>query len=292
MSLFRALATLALAASATVLPASAHAQLFTFQDNSVGYRYSPFFKEPNIRSPRNPNGTRISKNIVTLTHVDSWRYGSNFVNLDYLKSSNADPAHKSFSGAQELYFIYRGQLSPNKIFGLNAFPAGPIRDITFEVGFDRNTKNTRFGPQKWLWVVGPNIQFNVPGFLNVGLHYAQERNHNGIVGRYITFEPTFEVEVTYQFPLASLVGGAPLRLEGFTNFISPKGKDAFGRETSFEVLSQTRLTLDLGQVVFQKPKILDFSLGFQYWYNKFGNDHNKTKGAIETAPFFATRIHF
>lgn len=289
MTLSRTLTACAVAASAA-LSVPAHAQIFTFQDTSIGYRYSPFFKEPNIRNPRNPNGTPIGKNIVTLTHVNTWKYGSNFLNLDYLRSDHDDPANKSQSGAEELYFIYRGQLSPNKIFGLNAFPAGPIRDITFEAGFDRSTKNTRFAPQKWLWVVGPNIQFDVPGFLNVGLHYAQERNHNGIVGRYITFDPTFEVEITYQFPLPFT--GMPLRLEGFTNVITPKGKDAFGRETDFELLSQTRLTLDLGQVLFQKAKFLDFSLGFQYWYNKFGNDHTKTKGAIETAPFFATRVHF
>lgn len=290
MTLSRALAACALAAAAAALPAPARAQLFTFQDNSVGFRYSPFFKEPNVRNPRNPNGTPIGKYIFTLTHVDTWQYGSNFVNLDILKSDSDDPANKSRDGAVELYFIYRGQLSPNKIFGLNAFPAGPIRDITFEAGFDRSTKNTRFGPQKWLWVVGPNIQFNVPGFLNVGLHYAQEQNHNGIVGRDITFDPTFEVEITYQFPLPFT--RLPLRLEGFTNVITPKGKDAFGRETDFELLSQTRLTLDLGQVLFQKARFLDFSLGFQYWYNKFGNDHTKTRGAIETAPFFATRVHF
>lgn len=70
MSLFHTSAALALAASAAALPVSARAQIFTFQDNSIVYRYSPFFKEPNICNLRNPNGTSISKNIVTLTHVD------------------------------------------------------------------------------------------------------------------------------------------------------------------------------------------------------------------------------
>ena len=287
---FRALAACALAASTAMLPASARAQLFTFQDNSVGYRYGTQFKEPGVRDRANPNGSPISKNIVTLSHVDSWQYGSNFLNLDYLKSDGRDPANKTRDGAEELYLIYRGQLSPNKILGLNAFPAGPLRDVTFEAGFDRNTKNTAFGSQKWLWVVGPNFQFNVPGFLNLGVHYAQEHNHNGIVGRYITFDPTLELEAVFQFPLDFT--RVPLRLEGFANFITPKGKDAFGRQTDIELLSQTRLTLDLGQVVLQKPKVLDVSVGFQYWYNKFGNDHTKTKGAIETAPFVATRVHF
>lgn len=271
-------------------PPTAPARWFSFQDNSIGYRFGTEFKEPAIRDPSNPNGTPITKNIVTLSHVDAWRYGSNFLNLDILKSDRADPANKTSTGAVELYFIYRGQLSPDEVFKTKLFPYGPIRDITFEAGFDRNTKNTKFGSQKWLAVAGPNIHFNVPGFLNVGLHYAQEWNHNGIVGKYIQFDPTFEVEAVYSFPLDFI--GAPLRLEGFANLITPKGRDAFGNQTQLELLSQTRLTLDLGQAVFQKPKFLDFSLGFQYWYNKFGNDHTRVKGSIETAPFFATRVHF
>ena len=268
----------------------APARWFTFQDNSIGYRFGTEFKEPAIRDPSNPNGTPITKSIVTLTHADAWKYGSNFLNLDILKSDRSDPANKTSTGAVELYFIYRGQLSPDEIFKTKLFPFGPIRDITFEAGFDRNTKNTTFGSQKWLAVAGPNIHFNVPGFLNVGLHYAQEWNHNGIVGRYIQFDPTFEIEAVYSFPLD--VTGLPLRLEGFGNLITPKGRDAFGVQTQLEVLAQTRLTLDLGQVVFRKPRFLDFSLGFQYWFNKFGNDHTKTKGSIEKAPFFATRVHF
>ena len=279
-----------LALGALVCPVAAHADLFEFQDNSVGYRYGPIFQEPGVRDRASPNGKNISKNIVNLSHVDRWRYGSNFLNLDYLKSSNADPANKSGDGAQELYFIYRGQLSPNKMFKLNAFPAGPIRDVTFEAGFDHSTKNTNFGAYKWLAVAGPNIQFNVPGFLNVGLHYAQEWNHNGVVGRYQTFNPTFELEAVYLFPLAFT--GLPLRIEGFTNLVTPKGKDLFNRETKVEILSQTRLTLDLGKVAFNKAAFLDLSVGFQYWFNKFGNDHTKVPGSIETAPFIATRVHF
>jgi len=149
---------------------------FTFQDNSIGYRFGTEFKEPAIRDPSHPNGTPITKSIVTLSHADAWKYGSNFLNLDILKSDGADPANKTSTGAVELYFIYRGQLSPDEIFKTKLFPYGPIRDVTFEAGFDRNTKNTQFGSQKWLAVAGPNIHFNVPGFLNVGLHYTSCHN--------------------------------------------------------------------------------------------------------------------
>ena len=277
-------------APAVQLQAPPPPKFFLFSDTSIGYRFSTEFKEPAIRNPNNPNGTPITKNIVSITHADAWKYGSNFLNLDYLRSDHNDPANKTRDGAEELYFVYRGQLSPDEIFATKLFPTGLIRDITFEAGFDRNTKNTKFASQKWLVVAGPNIHFNVPGFLNVGLHYAQEWNHNGVVGKYTQFDPTFEMEAVYSFPLAFTK--LPLRIEGFTNLVTPKGRDLFGVKTQLEILSQTRLTLDVGAVAFDKPNFLDLSIGFQYWYNKFGNDHTKTKGSIENAPFVATRIHF
>lgn len=132
--------------------APAAPSFFLSQDNSIGYRVGTEFKESAIRNPANPNGTPITKHIVTLTHVDAWKYGSNFLNLDILKSDHSDPANKTSTGAVELYFIYRGQLSPDAIFGTKVFPSGPIRDITFEAGFDRNTKNTKFGGRSgWSW---------------------------------------------------------------------------------------------------------------------------------------------
>lgn len=266
------------------------AQLFTFQDNSIGYRWQPLSREPAVRLPSQPRGADINKNILTFTHVDSYRYGSNFINLDILKSDRPDVDRERQNGAWEFYFIYRGQLSPNAIFNTKAFTFGPVRDITFEAGFDHNTKNTAFGPYKWLVVAGPNIHFNVPGFLNLGVHYAQEWNHNGIVGRGVQFDPTLELELVYQIPLAFT--GLPLRFEGFTNYITPKGRDAAGRKTQEELLSQNRLTLDLGAVAFNRPKLLDVSVGYQLWYNKFGNDHTRVPGAFEHTPFLATRVHF
>lgn len=263
---------------------------FTFSDNSIGYRWQPLSREPAVRQPNAPRGADINKNIINLSHVDSWGYGSNFLNLDILKSDKPDLDSERQNGAWEFYFIYRGQLSPNAISNTKATTFGPIREINFEAGFDHNTKNTAFGPYKWLAVAGPNIHFDVPGFLNLGIHYAQEWNHNGIVGRGVQFDPTLELEAVYQFPLDFT--GVPLRFEGFTNYITPKGRDAFGNKTQEEILSQNRVTLDLGALAFNKPRFLEVSAGFQFWYNKFGNDHTRVPGSVERTPFLATRVHF
>jgi hypothetical protein len=51
-------------------------------------------------------------------------------------------------------------------------------------------------------------------------------------------------------------------------------------ESKTEVWEDNRLTLDDGQVFWGKPGIWESYVGYRYWYNKFGTDHN--------APLFST----
>ncbi len=65
---------------------------------------------------------------------------------------------------------------------------------------------------------------------------------------------------------------------GGGGFLSPATclRDA---ETKTEVFEDARLTLDTSKVFWGKPGIWDTYVGYRYWYNKFGTDHN--------APLFA-----
>jgi hypothetical protein len=45
-------------------------------------------------------------------------------------------------------------------------------------------------------------------------------------------------------------------------------------ETKVEVFEDARLTLDTSKVFWSKPGIWDTYIGWRYWYNKFGTDHN------------------
>jgi hypothetical protein len=45
-------------------------------------------------------------------------------------------------------------------------------------------------------------------------------------------------------------------------------------ETKTEVFEDARLTLDASKVFWGKPGIWDTYVGYRYWYNKFGTDHN------------------
>jgi hypothetical protein len=91
-------------------------------------------------------------------------------------------------------------------------------------------------------------------------------------------------------------------------FLSPATclRDA---ETKTEVFEDARLTLDASKVFWGKPGIWDTYVGFRYWYNKFGTDHNAPLfagsataggggpfgapgGSIESTAYVGTTYHF
>jgi hypothetical protein len=262
-----------------------------FSDTSIGYTFGPSFAEPAVSSRNYPRGLEIQKNILNVRHVDGGTLWSNFLNIDILISNGRDPANNSAHGAVEMYGIYRGDLSLNTLTHSQMFAINPIiRDVSIGVGLDLNTKNTSFAPAKSLITFGPEIQFNVPGFLNVAFQLAHEWNNNGIVHRNVNFNPTWEIEAVWMTPLTFT--GLPLRFEGFLNVVGPKGRDGFNARTRTELLTEPRLTLDVGALVYDRPNRVDVSLGVQYWVNKFGNDHHYVPGSIALTPLLSLRYHF
>jgi nucleoside-specific outer membrane channel protein Tsx len=275
---------LIVAAAMVVAAVQAHAQ-GNFSDNSVGLRDGA-----TISNPGGEKGSRnVNKIILNIGHFDVWDYGSNFFNVDFLFSNANEPANNSPGGSTEVYALYRGQLSPDKIFGLNT-KFGPIQAINFEAGGDIETENTQFAPHKKLLVAGPNFHIDVPaGFLNIGVHISKEWNNNGIVGRTVNFSAAPEFEFVWLFPMAFT--SLPMDFRGFANVVLPKGKDGFGNHTYTEILSRPQLQLDVGKMLFNRPHVPDLYLALELWLHKFGNGSN-VSGSTEVAPEIGIEVHF
>ena len=278
---------------------------FAFSDTQVYFTYKPYGREPGVAEPA-PNqnaGTNIKKYIFGLTHFDVWQYGTNFFNVEFLQSSYKDPpagaAAAAYTGAVEVYSLYRGTISGNAVTGTKAFSFGPVKDISLGFGVDANTKNTSFGSDKKLVVVGPRIDFDVPGVLGVQFNLAHEWNHNGFTGKAVSFRVAPEIEVVYAQPLTFT--GLPLSVAGFANFVLPKGRDGFGNSTKIEINSETKLVLDAGKLLGYQPGVFDLFVGYKYWLNKFGNDSQlrataypyllSNPGSVESTVFAGAAWH-
>lgn len=70
--------------SVLILFSAPPAIALNWSDNSINWRYGDKFREPF-------NSRNIAKNIVSLTHVDAYQYGGNFLNIDMLMSDSNEP---------------------------------------------------------------------------------------------------------------------------------------------------------------------------------------------------------
>ena len=267
--------------------APAPAPYFLFADTTISYRFETRANEPGLAD-------NVQKNVVSLTHFDVTKWGTNFVNIDFLKSNHFDAAKgTNADGAFEVYGLYRGTVSGNYIAGSKALSVGPVKDVSLAFGGDLNTKNTTFAPRKRLVVGGVQFDFDVPGVLNVAVLAGKEWNHCGASFCTATHDPEFKtnahIEVNYMQPLAFT--GLPLKFSGFTNFVTPKGKDGTGAQTKTEILSDNRLTLDAGKLVGYQANKIDTFVGFRHWRNKFGNNSKTTAGSIENQIYVGVAYH-
>lgn len=262
------------------------AQAADWSDSWIQYRVGNKFHEPN-------NQLDVKKNVVQLGYASGYKYGSNFFTVDALHSDDADPAQGGDSGATEIYMVYRHQLHLGKILEKDlAF--GPVKDIGLTAGFDLNTKDTAVAPRKRLLVAGPTLKFDVPGFLDVSLMAAKEQNHNAFGSQEKTrdFDTQALLNVSWGIPFT--LGAVPLKFSGYLNYLSGKGKDYNGRETSPETTSRSYLMADVGQMTMGRKNLFLMGIGFEYWRNKFGNnDNTASRGNLTTrAPMLVTEFHF
>jgi nucleoside-specific outer membrane channel protein Tsx len=296
-----ALGLIALAA----LPVSAA----DWSDTSFQYRNGSNFQEP-------ANPDKLKKDIFNLTHVSGYSLGGNFFSVDMLTSERKDHANTagSFSGAgsqgaHEVYVAYRHDLNLAKVFGTK-IDFGPVRGMSFTAGFDYAAKNTTFAPAVYKILAGPTFNFKVPGFLNVGVLYYKEKNHNAYGaskvpqggGLDVSFDPTYQVAAAWGIPIA--LGQVNTSVKGFATYTGSKGKDGSAVETKPETLARIYWMADISPLLGCKKGVWQIGPGFEYWDNKFGDPTyataadaaaSGTGGGVNpktTGLMFAIEVHF
>ena len=229
-----------------------------FATTALGYRYAPSGSEPGVSS-------KVSKNILTFTHFSVDKLGTNFFTIDLLKSSSVDPANGGGGGAQEWYGLYQRDFSINALSG-HTGGYGFAKDLKLSARVDAGTKNTTFAPAPRKLRLGMAAAMPVSaGFWDVGVQAYKESNHNGIVGRSVSFKVAPALVSAWAIPVSGVGTFA-----GFLDVIGPKGKDGFGAETKTEVLMRAKFMFDI-----MGPKSgLTAGVGIEYWGNKFGCDNS------------------
>lgn len=280
------IALVALAAAAVGVQAA------DWSDTSINFRRGQKYAEPF-------NTNDITKNIIGLNHVSGYKYGSNFFNADLLLSDNKDPAHNgSKTGAHEVYVVYRNTVDFEKVSG-KSFKTTGVRGLGFTGGFDFNTKtDAGYNSKKEMLVLGPTVMLDVPaGFLNVSLLQLWESNApystftNSGKERY-HYDPHPMLTAAWSIPFS--VASVPLEFAGYANYITAKGKNESGGDTAAETNIDMQVMYDMSNAIGAKPKTFKVGAEYQYWKNKFGNDHTGAagKGAFAKTPMVRAEYHF
>ena len=160
-----------------------------------------------------------------------------------------------------------------------------MRDASLYFGGDLSTKNTAFAPRVRKWLVGPALNFDVPGFWDLAVVARGEHNHNGIVGKNVRFDTTWGVSTAWLIKVPAARG----RFTGYFDVIGPKGKDGFGDETKTELHGNAYFLVDVGSF-FDKQDTVFAGVGYEYWKNKFGANP-PTPGTQQSTPMIAVEFH-
>jgi len=266
------------------------APFFFVNDNSVSYHYE--------FTATNPGAGQTPKHVLSYTHFDVWAYGTNFINIDWLKATNAKtppfgtPAapcdRTAFTGGAsgcdgytEIYGFFRSTYGWNQLFNTKAFSVGPLTNISFMIGADLNTDNTTLGSAKRSIEGGVQFNFATPykGFLNAGVVAYKEWQNDGFAALFgtnpsgkVDFKTTWGFEMLWSQPLGFLPPSIPLTYVAIVGMHGPKGAGepgAASRKT--EYFTQQTLSWDVGSY-FYKPGFFSVWGGYRWWKNKFGID--------------------
>jgi hypothetical protein len=274
-------------ASAADLPVKVKAKpvpdlpFFLVIDDRVTFSYIGTGTDPGVFSAK-PGNTgwngNTAKSVYSFTHFDVWAYGTNFINIDWLKAvGSRTPTATGTEGYTEIYGFFRSTFGFNEVFGTKAFSYGPLTNVSLMVGADLNTDNTGLGSAKRSIEAGIQFSFATPykGFLNLTPTIYKEWQHDGfappVTDGSVSFNTTWGFEYLWVQPLA--FQPLPLTFKAFGTVHGPKGLGepaAVGLVRGVEWFAQENLELDAGKLMGYRPGMYSVWAGYRYWVNKFG----------------------
>lgn len=243
------------------------------------------------------------------------------------------------TGSREFFGFWTGTLGGNELSHSQAFSNFFTKDVSLMLNLTGNTQNNFLAPELAQVAPGVQLTLNLPGVVAVGIAPMKEWNHNSfdacgpttfgvafaapcIGGGQFSgnrdFEWTWKIFTYVSEPLTFLpsADAFPLTFVNILNVTGPKGTGisnanclalgCFGaagafnnNETKTEVFEDARLTLDTSKVLWGKPGIWDTYVGYRYWLNKFGTNHNAAlfamiapETSVESTVYVGMTYHF
>lgn len=226
-----------------------HAGSAEWSSTNIQYLYGDTYQSISFDPVKNKLvGTDDSRSVVTIEHVNGWKFGDNFLFVDITNPDRADSA-----ASTSLYGEFSPRLSLSKITGAN-LEMGIIKDVLI-------TTTTEMGDgfHNYLYGIAVDLAIpNVPVF-QINYYKRNEVEADTDLGSQIT--------LVWLYPFN--IGAAAFSFEGFLDYAYDLESDT--NDAQDNIIAGPRLLLDVGKA-FGAPGTLQAGVEHQIWRNKFGLD--------------------
>ncbi len=210
----------------------------TFSSTNIQYLYGTDYKLGDE-----------SRSIVTVEHVNAWKYGDNFFFTDI-----TNPTRTSKATPTAFYGEFSPRLSLSALAG-NSLATGIIKDVLISTTLEA-------GGGFHNYLAGFAVDLNVLPVAQINYYVRKEIGNNTETGSQLTF--------VWLAPFS--IGSISMAFEGFLDY-------AWGNKPKENnIVAGPRLLVDIGNFM-GAPGALQAGIEYQYWKNKFG-----IKGVDENAP--------
>ncbi|MES2261956.1 MAG: hypothetical protein V4724_25835 [Pseudomonadota bacterium] len=234
----------------------------------VDYRYGARYNDNGANA-----GPRIEKHLLQVQNNSGFSLGRSYF---FLLMSKADGADK-YSG--DLYSEGQATFSLSKLSG-QKLAAGPLLDVGLTGGYNFGARNSAFGPNARVLLLGPTLDLGLPGFNIVSLDllaYHDTGRYGGFGGGRLCGQAATTYQITPFWQSGFTLAGARFVFDGYADFIGAHGNCAR------QALTETQLRVDIGDFWGVRDKFYA-GVEVQHWRNKFG-----TRGVRETVPQLVLR---
>lgn len=201
-----------------------------------------------------------SRTLLTIEHVDGWRYGENFFFVELIDREDT---------STEVYGEFYPRLSWSKLTGQTAF-LPLFKDFSLVAGINAGNLPKQ-DPYK-AYLLGAGISFDVPymDFLTLDIQAFKADDVR-----------TTGIQITPVWSMPFHVGTLHFLFKGYAEWQSER---ATGGSSS--LLTQPQLLIDVGRLLGHNNKIYA-GIEYHYWHNKFG-----IRGLSEKVPQAMMMINF
>jgi len=208
--------------------------------------------------------------ILTLQHASGWKYGDNFLFIDWLHASDSNTFNDN-----NFYGEFYSNFSLGRLTGRD-WSIGPIKDVGLVLGINMARDNNVIK-----YLPGVRFDLDLAGFKFAKLlvtAYLDDNDGPQSNPKNAPIEDdSWLVDFAWAYPFK--LGSTSWSFEGHAEYIHQRDNE-FGSTVHSWLLAQPQLRFDLGKQLWGVEKQLFIGIEYQYWHNKLG-DKTTDESAIQ-----------